>query len=267
MPDKRVSGAGVIGGRPPITLGVSLKLYLDVDSTVAWASAIADLVRTHPAVVDGKARVFVMPSVPALSQVSEAIGDAPMALGAQDLFWEDRGAFTGAVSGADLVGLGCEYVEVGHVERREIFGEGEDVTRRKFAAATRNGLTPVLCVGESHASDVDDAVKTCIAQFESALAGIEEGTLPRLVVAYEPEWAIGAVEPAPPEHVVAVVDRLRARIAQTPGLIDGVVIYGGSAKPGLLSKIGDCVDGLFLGRFAHDPAAFARILDEVAVIK
>lgn len=244
-----------------MTLGVSLKLYLDIDESAAWAAEIAQRTRAHPAVLSGQVRLFVLPSVPALHRVIEAIGDAPVAIGAQDLFWEDRGAFTGGVSGADLASLGCRYVEVGHAERRRIFGEDDITIRRKFAAAVRNGLTPVLCIGEERRQDADAAAAVCIAQLDSAatdVAGLDE-----LIVAYEPEWAIGQPEPAPAEHVMAVAERLRAHLDRR-GVDRAAVIYGGSAKPGLLSALGTSVDGLFLGRFAHDPDSFAYMIDEAA---
>lgn len=242
-------------------LGASFKLYLDVDESVAWATAVAEQARQHPAVVSGQVRLFVLPSLPALDRVVEAIGDAPVAVGAQDLFSEDRGAYTGGVSGADLARLGCSYAEVGHVERRRFFGEDALTIRRKFTAAVRNGLTPVLCVGEAEEQDADEASSVCIAQFDSASADVE--VVPSLILAYEPEWAIGRAEPASVDHVVAVAQRLRTHL-DGRGLQDASVIYGGSAKPGLLSELGNAVDGLFLGRFVHDPMAFASIIDEAA---
>lgn len=250
--------------QPSVTLGASLKLYLDIHESVAWAAALAETARAHPAVVSGEVRLFVLPSLPAITSVIAAIGDAPIAVGAQDLFWEDRGAYTGGVSGADLAQLGCTYVEVGHVERRRFFGEDDLAIRRKVTAAVRNGLIPVLCVGEDHRQDADAAASACIAQFESATADAE-GVF-ELVLAYEPEWAIGRSEPAPADHVIAVIALLRSHLERS-GYSRSTVIYGGSAKPGLLSLLGSSVDGLFLGRFAHSPAAFASIIDEAATIR
>ncbi|GAA1209140.1 triose-phosphate isomerase [Rhodoglobus aureus] len=247
-----------------MTLGASLKLYLDVDASVEWAEALKETARVHPLVISGHVRLFVLPSLPALSAVIDVLADSPIAVGAQDLFWEDRGAYTGGVSGADLARLGCTYVEVGHVERRRIFNEDDLTIRLKFAAALRNGLTPVLCVGEAEQIDAESAAQLCIAQLDSAMANTTG--LRDLVVAYEPEWAIGQAEPAPSAHVVSVIRKLRQHIDEI-GLVDAAVVYGGSAKPGLLSALGNRVDGLFLGRFAHDPAAFASIIDEAAGLR
>lgn len=261
MSDSQRLGADRVAERRPVTLGASHKLYLDVDDSVAWARAVAEMASNHPAVVSGDVRLFVLPTLPALERVVEAIGDAPIAVGAQDLFWEDRGAYTGGVSGVDLARLGCTYVEVGHAERRHVFGEDDVTTRRKFAAAVRNGLVPVLCVGEEEYQDPAAAAAVCIAQIGSATADVDD--LPELVLAYEPEWAIGKPEPASVDHVVAVIKGVRAHL-DSRGLHRSAVIYGGSAKPGLLSALGNSLDGLFLGRFVHDPAAFATIVDEAA---
>ncbi|WP_404437898.1 triose-phosphate isomerase [Microbacterium aerolatum] len=252
--------------RNPVLLGVSLKLYLDIDESVTWAREIAAIAGAHPSVASGAIRVFVLPSLPALPGVIEAIGGAPVAVGAQDLFWADRGAYTGAVSGADLRRLGCRYVEVGHAERRQVFGEDAGTTRRKFTAALRNDLTPVLCVGERDEQTPDAAAELCIAQLEDALPAVGEERIRDLVVAYEPEWAIGRDEPADAGHVAFVTRRLRRHLDGRPNIGSSAVIYGGSAKPGVIGALGDAVDGLFLGRFAHDPDSFELILQEAAAV-
>lgn len=253
-----------LGGIRTITLGASLKLYMGIEESAAWAASLAVVARQHDEVLSGRVRLFILPSLPALGRVAEAISGSPIELGAQDLFWEDRGPFTGGVSGSDLASLGCRYVEIGHSERRRVFGESAMTIRRKFAAAVRNELIPVLCVGEERLQDPNDAAAACIEQFESATADCDVSG--GLVVAYEPEWAIGADEPASADHVVAVIERLRRHLISR-ALTDSPVIYGGSAKPGLLSTLGSQVDGLFLGRFAHDSDSFIRIIDEAAGIR
>jgi triosephosphate isomerase len=165
------------------------------------------------------------------------------------------------VSGTDLRALGCTIAEVGHAERRRHFGDTDAVVRLKVAAAFRNGLTPVLCVGERTRRDGESAAGECAAQLQSALAG--QGA--PLIVAYEPEWAIGAEHSADPEHVRVVTSRLRAVLEDRPALAGSAIIYGGSAQPGLLPRLAGSVDGLFLGRFAHDPEVLGRILDETLV--
>ena len=239
-----------------MTIGISLKMYFGRARTVEWCRAIADIARSHPAVTQEQAQLVVLPSLPYLLDARELFASTPVRIGGQDLFWEDSGAFTGEVSGTQLCELGCDYVEIGHAERRRIFGEDDDIIAAKTAAAFRNGLTPLLCVGEERPSSVEAATSECVAQLDSALSTV---TGP-VVVAYEPQWAIGAAEPASPPYIAAVCSALRSHLSN---FTRGQVIYGGSAKPGLLTQLGEGVDGLFLGRFAHDPAAVAMILDEV----
>ena len=244
-----------------LTIGISLKMYFGRARTAEWCRAIADLARTHPAVTDDLARLVVLPSHPYLLEARILFGATPVRTGGQDLFWNDEGAFTGEVSGAQLRELGCDYVEIGHAERRRIFGEDDQIIAAKTAAAFRNGLIPLLCVGEERRSSVEAATAECVAQVDSALSATV-GPAGPVVVAYEPQWAIGAAEPASPPYIAAVCGALRSHLSKSR-FAGGQVIYGGSAKPGLLTQLGGGVDGLFLGRFAHDPAAVAMILDEV----
>ena len=230
------------------TIGVSLKMYFGHEQAREWFAAVAAL-PARPGV-----DLFVIPSFLAIPAALEAFAHTGVAVGAQDLFWEDRGAFTGEISGAELAEIGVAVVEVGHAERRRLFGETEKVVADKTAAALRNGLAPVLCIGEQERSP--DAALRCIEQLRSALPDGEGG---RVIVAYEPVWAIGAAEPAPAEYIRPITRALREELGDR-----GIVIYGGSAGPGLLGELGDDVDGLFLGRFAHDVSALAAVLDEAA---
>jgi triosephosphate isomerase len=247
----------------PTVVGVSLKMHLGHADTVAWCRAVAEIARAHPATAGGEAELVVLPSY---LSVPAAVGilDGLAAVGAQDLATEDAGAYTGEVSGGQVRELGGAFVEVGHAERRRLFGETDDVVRRKVDAALRAGLVPILCLGEEAAQDPADAAVECVRQLDDALAdAAEAGHGGRIVVAYEPQWAIGAAEPASDAHIRAVCRELRARVRALDAYPGSAVIYGGSAGPGLLTRIGDDVDGLFLGRFAHDPRAVAAILDEV----
>ncbi|MAY50039.1 MAG: triose-phosphate isomerase [Microbacterium sp.] len=255
-------GAAASARPVPRVLGVSLKSYLGVEQSRRWAAEIARIARTHAAVRCGAVEVFVLPSLPAFPGVRDALVRTKVRVGAQDLHTDDRGAHTGAVSGADLHEIGCRLVEIGHAERRTVFGEGPDVARAKMRAAVRNQLTPVLCIGEPERSDPAAAASRCLEQVRSILAGVGEMT--ELLVAYEPEWAIGRPTPAPPAYVREVAAFLRAGITRTGG--GTRLIYGGSAQRGTLTELSGAVDGLFLGRFAHDQASFAGILDEAAAL-
>ncbi len=254
------------GGPPSVTVGVGLKMYLGYDRTLAWCQAVKQLGLSHPALVTGSVELFVLPSHPVLCQARKIFAGTGVGLGAQNLHWEDAGAFTGEVSGPMLAELGCQYVEVGHAERRRMFAETEEVVALKTEAAMRNGLVPVVCVGESeHCSD-GAALRVCIAQLESALSLCpREPPGGRVIVAYEPVWAIGAEDPAPPGHIVTVCSGLkRALSARTEHA--STVIYGGSARPGLLGSLLGSVDGLFLGRSAHDPGALEAVLSEACEV-
>ncbi|WEG09287.1 triose-phosphate isomerase [Microbacterium horticulturae] len=251
--------------RPAVTLAISLKLYLDIPRTVLWAQQAAEIARGQPTVRAGDVRMVALPSLPALEATRAALEGSDVQLGAQDLFWEDRGPYTGGVSGSDLRQAGCGFVEVGHAERRTVFGEDDTIVRRKLAAAVRNGLTPILCVGED-SSDLDGSA-VCVAQLASALEGLTPGTaIDELVVAYEPVWAIGESDPAPVEAITPVVAALRTALRHDDRVAAASVIYGGSARPGLLTRLGREVDGLFLGRFAHDAERLEKVVGEAATL-
>ena len=247
----------------PVVVGVSLKMYFGHERAREWFGSVARLAGENASVASGAVELFVIPSFVSIPAAISALAGTPVTVGAQDLFWEDNGAFTGEVSGVELAELGVGVVEVGHAERRRIFGETEEIVAAKTAAALRNGIAPVLCIGETVRSEPDVAAAEVEQQLISALDGAPAG---RVLVAYEPVWAIGAAEPAAPGHIRAVCARLRGVIGSLDGREGSSVIYGGSAGPGLLSTLGDSVDGLFLGRFAHDPAALASVLDEAAVL-
>uniref|UniRef100_A0A942SYC6 Triosephosphate isomerase n=1 Tax=Neobacillus citreus TaxID=2833578 RepID=A0A942SYC6_9BACI len=246
-------------------IGVSLKMYFSHARTLAWARDVADIAERHPAVRSGAATLFVAPTFPALVPVRDVLAGSGVLLAAQDLAWADEGAFTGEVSGAELREVGVDLIEIGHAERRALFHETDDVVARKVHAAYRNGLRPLLCVGEPRRASRAESVDEVTGQLDRALAvATAAGTVGPLVVAYEPVWAIGAPAPAPDEHIVSVLEGVEQYLASRPGLAGSTAIYGGSAGPGLLSRGRGRIGGLFLGRFAHDPAAVATILDEVA---
>lgn len=253
-----------VSGSPRFLIGVSHKMYFSHAKTVDWCRKVAAIAGEHPALADGAAELFVIPSYLSIPAALDAFG--PLALvGAQDLSTEDSGAYTGEVSGAEIAELGCRVVEVGHAERRRLFGETETIVAAKTDAALRNGLDPVLCIGETVRTTTDAAIGDCIAQVNSALdASRQAGHSGRVIVAYEPHWAIGAPEPASPDYIREVCGALREHVRSLTDFPDSAVIYGGSAGPGLLSVIADSVDGIFLGRFAHDPDALRVILDEAA---
>ena len=253
------------GAGPKAIIGVSLKMYFGYERTLDWCRAVASIAAAHPAVQDGSIELFALPAFPVLSEAGSVLAKPGVGTGAQDIFWEDEGAYTGEVSGKMVAELGGRYVEVGHAERRRIFGEDDRVIGLKTAAAYRNGLTPVLCVGELNPGSAEEGIAHCTAEIDAALRRAQS-LVPagRTIVAYEPQWAIGAPEPATPEYISAVVRGLDEHLRSLPGQSESRVIYGGSAGPGLISQLDMSVAGLFLGRFAHDPQALKTILDEAS---
>lgn len=244
---------------PVTTVGVSLKMYFSHDRTVQYCQALAELASAAPSIASGQTQLVVMPSFPSIPAALQTVHDTAVQVGAQNLAADDFGAFTGEVSGAVLAELGVQHVEVGHAERRRLFGETDEVVTAKTVAALRNRLVPWLCVGESEQTDPAAAASDVVAQVRSAVAQAPAG---RVVIAYEPHWAIGAPQPAPTEYVIEVCSAAREQLEGQ--LADFDIVYGGSAGPGLLTALGDSVDGIFLGRFAHDPRAVADIITEAA---
>jgi triosephosphate isomerase len=243
----------------PVTIGVSLKMYFGHREAIRWCDEAAQIAAANPAVISGDVEFFVVPSFLAILPAIRAFAGTPVLIGAQDLATEDSGAFTGEVSGAELAETGVRLAEVGHAERRRLFHEDDDIVAGKTSAALRHRLTPVLCLGEP--AHTPDAAAFAVRQLEHALDNAPAG---RVIVAYEPVWAIGAMHPADPAHVKTVCAAVRAALEHRPEREGSSVIYGGSAGPGLLSSLRPEADGLFLGRFAHDPIAVRRILDEAA---
>lgn len=244
-----------------VTVGVSLKMYFGHERARAWFDEVAARVRDHAAVRSGAVELFITPTYLQVLPAVAAFAGTPVRIGAQDVCAEDSGAFTGEVAAAELAEVGATIAEIGHAERRRLFGETEEVTAAKTRAALRAGLTPLLCIGETDHQHPSDAATIAVAQLRSALDGADAGAV---IVAYEPVWAIGAPEPAGHEHIRVVAAALRDAVDADPARKGSAVIYGGAAGPGLLTALGDCVDGVFLGRFAHDPAALLTVLDEAA---
>lgn len=249
----------------PTWIGVSLKMYFGHARTRAWCTRVREVASVDPGFRAGLSELVVLPGFVSLPTAVDVLAGSGVRIGAQDLATEDDGAFTGEVSGVELSEIGCHYAEVGHAERRTLFAENDDTIAAKTTAALRNRLVPVLCVGEPHRSDPAEAARRCVAEVTSALApATSQGLLVPLVVAYEPHWAIGQAEPADPAYVATVCETIRTELEATGA--SARIVYGGSAGPGLLTQLGRSVDGLFLGRFAHDPEALRSVLAEASQV-
>lgn len=213
---------------------------------------------------DISAEAAVCPPFAYLAEVHALIGDAPVALGAQDVSEHDAGAFTGEISGPMLTDVGCTYAIVGHSERRNLHGESDECVARKFAAARRHGLVPILCVGElleERENGVTEQVISRQIDAVIALEGVE--ALADAVIAYEPVWAIGTGRTATPEQAQEVHAFIRNRIAkQNAAVAEGLrILYGGSVNAanaeGLFAK--PDIDGGLVGGASLKSAEFIGI--------
>ncbi len=210
--------------------------------------------------------VVLCPSFPSLQAVREALAGSPIALGAQNLHWEVEGAFTGEVSAAMILTSGCRYVILGHSERRQLFGDTDEVVRRKLAAALRAGLEPIVCVGETlQQREAGNTNSVVLGQLESALDGIPSEDLSRISLAYEPVWAIGTGQTATAaqaEDVHAVL-RKWLRYEREEKVAEGIRIqYGGSVKPENAAELfeQENIDGGLIGGASLDADSFAAIV-------
>ena len=209
--------------------------------------------------------VVIFPPFTALETVADAIDGKHVGYGAQDLHWEDKGAFTGAVSGAMIADIYAEYVLVGHSERRTIFGENEKIVASKIIAAYRNGLKPMLCVGENLAErEAGKTARKINMQLKSALRVISAEDAENLVVAYEPIWAIGSGKAATPEDALEVCTLIREKIGKifTPDIARKVrILYGGSVNEKNAASFNlSGIDGVLVGGASLKADTFAAIV-------
>ena len=211
--------------------------------------------------------VVVLPPFTSIRSVQTLVDGDKLLLGygAQDLSQHQSGAYTGDVGGPMLAKLGCSYAVVGHSERRQHHQEDDAVVAAKVKAAYANELTPILCVGElEHVRDAGGHVVHCCDQLDAALASLPAEQARRIVIAYEPVWAIGTGKVATPEDAQEMCAEIRTRLAEryTGDLADGVrILYGGSVKAANAAEIlaGPDVDGALVGGASLDGDEFARI--------
>jgi len=247
--------------RPRHIVGTSLKMYFDLSSTSNYLRGVAEL-DTHAQ--SQNVELFVIPDFISVLEGARILQETKVMLGAQDAFWEDSGSFTGEVSPLVLKQAGVKVVEIGHAERRRIFGETDEQVALKAAAVARNGLIPLICVGEKSygpiaSAAVGIAIEECRQQVMAAVKAVPGNA--EIIIAYEPVWAIGAEKPADADHVVNVTRAIRQMVNGRKGLTR--ILYGGSAGPGTYKMLADSVDGLFLGRFAHDLRNLEQVISEI----
>jgi triosephosphate isomerase len=214
--------------------------------------------------------IYVLPPFTSLSTAAKAFAGSPVAIGGQNMHWEDCGSWTGEISAAMLLEAGCRYVELAHSERLQHFGETYALVRRKLDKAMSVGLIPVVCLGETAREKAEGRADQVLAdQLLTSIDGQADARIPEIVLAYEPRWAIGATEAASPAYVADRHRALRAILREHRGEAAAErtrIIYGGSVTPENGRSILDIedVDGLFVGRAAWKPEGFARIVALVA---
>ncbi|MGI9952181.1 triose-phosphate isomerase [Moorellaceae bacterium AZ2] len=214
--------------------------------------------------------VVVCPPFTALAAAVAAAAGSNISVGAQDIFWEDEGPYTGEISGPMLKELGCRFCIIGHSERRQYFGETNATVKKKVRAAFRSDLVPIVCVGETLAErEAGQTLEVCRRQVEEGLADLTPDQVARLVVAYEPVWAIGTGKNATGEDAQEAIAFIRQRLAAMYGreAADKCRIqYGGSVKPENIAEFmaQPDIDGALVGGASLDPISFAAIVNTAA---
>jgi triosephosphate isomerase len=230
------------------------------------ADAAAFIAPFKDLVANASVDVVIAPPAVSLAAAKAAIGDAKIALAAQNMYFEDNGAFTGEISPGMLLELGCEYVILGHSERRAIFGENDELLNKKAHKAHAVGLKPIFCIGETleerDAGQIETVLRT---QLEKGLAGLSSDKMPETVIAYEPVWAIGTGRTATSQQAQEAQAFVRKVLTEMFGAdIAGQIRiqYGGSVKPGNSAELIACedVDGALVGGAALEANSFAGII-------
>lgn len=241
------------------------KMNKTVPEAVELARAVRDALADESTV-----DVVLCPPFVDLVPVHEQIKGTNIGLGAQNLFWEEKGAYTGEISAAMLLSAGCQYVIIGHSERRQYFGETDETVNKRLRRALAAGLTPIVCVGEKLEERQAGRTKEVVeGQVRGAFSGLSGEEVSRTVIAYEPVWAIGTGVNATPEQAQEVHEFLRELIGDLAGkqIAEGLRIqYGGSVTP---ENAGDLmsqpdVDGALVGGASLDAERFVKIVKAAA---
>lgn len=244
-----------------LIIAANWKMHKTAAEAVEFCSRIKEAENSFNGV-----EVVVCAPYTALSAAGKALEGSAVRLGAQNIFWEEKGAFTGEIAPFMLKEFGTTYVIIGHSERRHIMGETDDIVRKKLEAAFKSGFKPILCVGETEDQrnrDETDAVLE--GQISAALEGFTPGTADGLVVAYEPVWAIGTGKAASPRDAVdasRVIKSTAARCLGSGFAADLPVQYGGSVKPdniGAFTSLPE-VSGALVGGASLEPLSFIDLI-------
>ncbi len=242
-------------------IAANWKMYKTPAETRDFFTAFLPFVKDHT-----RDEIVVSPPFVDIPAAVEATKGSNVQVGGQNFYWEKEGAYTGEVSAAMLVGAGCSHVIIGHSERRQYFGETDDTVNKRLKVALESGLTPIVCVGEvleeREAGITDDVLRR---QCSIAFRGMSAAKAAKLVVAYEPVWAIGTGKTATPQIAASAHLTIRSEASQAFGkeFADGLrILYGGSVKPdnatSLMSE--EEIDGALVGGASLNPQHFTAIV-------
>jgi triosephosphate isomerase (TIM) len=246
--------------RKPIIAG-NWKMFKTVSEAVSFLNEVKS-----KAEVNGVESVVCAPFT-ALSALVQAAKGTSLRIGAQNLHWEDNGAYTGEISGVMLKDLGVNYVIIGHSERRAYFAETNETVNKKMHAAFKHGLTPIVCVGEKlEEREAGQTKQVCKAQTEAAFQGLSNEQAAQVVIAYEPIWAIGTGKSSTAEDAQDVIGYIRSLVAD---LYDSEIAqsvriqYGGSVKPNNISEYmaQKDIDGALVGGASLEPSSFIQLVE------
>ena len=246
--------------RRPLIAG-NWKMYKTPDEAAETAQKLVERV-TGVTEVD----IMIAPTYAALVPVFKVIQNSPVALGAQNLFWENEGAYTGEISAPMLKAVGCEYGIIGHSERRQYFGETDETVNKKIQAAIQVGLKPVFCVGETEEErESEQTLSVLDKQVKKGLEGLVSDQLDMLIIAYEPVWAIGTGKTASDDQAQEVHQFIRSLVQKNFGnaLSDSIrILYGGSVKPDNIAALMSMpdIDGALVGGASLDAESFSKIV-------
>lgn len=239
------------------------KLYKTIPEAVELVKALKEASSERI-----EAELVVIPPMTAMSEVKKAIEGSQVKLGAQNMFWEDEGAFTGEVSAPMLKDAGCEYAVIGHSERRQYFGETDDTVNKKIKAALAHDLIPIMCIGESlDEREKGKTIEKVEDQINAGLEGLGKDEISRLIIAYEPIWAIGTGLTATPSQAEEVHIFIREKLAEKYGnetASCAIILYGGSVKPASTYELlkEKNINGALVGGASLEADSFIQIATE-----
>lgn len=241
------------------------KMHNDLNDTAALISGI----KNGLAGKQVNCGVLICPPYTSLETAAALVKDTVVTLGAQNMHFEEKGAFTGEISADMLLSTGCEYVILGHSERRHVFGENDDIINKKVLTALKKGLKPILCVGEQlEDREAEKTFQVVEEQVAKGLANVSPDEMKNVVIAYEPVWAIGTGKTASPDQAQEVHAFIRGQLKKlyTDDIAaDTTIQYGGSVKPENAKELlaQEDIDGALVGGACLKPDSFVAIIDAV----